>query len=71
MKRLTNHESYCDLNRCDPRECLRSRSGGCKGKQLWDRLRAYEDTGLTPEQIHALKAGSCLPDRDVSGLLED
>ena len=26
---------------------------GCSQKQVWERLKAYEDTGLTPEEIKA------------------
>lgn len=53
MKRLTYEGNYCeDIAHCDPRES--TCSGNCKKRQIWERLKAYEDTGLSPEEIMAL-----------------
>lgn len=55
MKRLTYDGNFCeDIALCNPREC--TCGGICRNKQLWERLKAYEDTGLTPEEIMALIA---------------
>lgn len=50
MKRLTYPGDYCkDIAYCD-NNC----STSCRNKQLWEKLKAYEDTGLTPEEVKAL-----------------
>ena len=50
MKRITYPGDYCeDIAYCD-NNC----GGSCIGKRLWEKLRAYEDTGLTPEEIRGL-----------------
>lgn len=52
MNRMTYEGSFCeDIALCDP---AGSTCGGkCKKKQIWERLKAYEDTGLSPEEIMA------------------
>ncbi len=53
MKRLTYEGNFCeDIAYCDPRNS--TCGGNCKRKQFWERLKAYEDTGLTPEEIKEL-----------------
>lgn len=56
MKRLTYEGNFCDIAICDPGEsgCPK---GGCSSKKVWERLTAYEDTGLTPEEVEDLKNG--------------
>lgn len=56
MKRLTYDGLFCDIAMCDPGEsgCPK---GGCSSKKVWERLKAYEDTGLTPEEVEVLKNG--------------
>lgn len=52
MKRLTYPGDYCkDIAYCD-NGCT-----DCRNKQLWEKLRAYENTGLSPEEIRRLKHG--------------
>lgn len=57
MKRLTNEGNFCDMALCDSLE-----SGcppeGCSPKRVWERLKAYEDTGLTPEEVRRLCNGN-------------
>lgn len=54
MKRLTYPGDYCqDIAQCD-NNCSES----CQGKRLWEKLLAYENTGLTPEEVEDLKNGS-------------
>lgn len=53
MNRLTYPGDYCrDIAFCD------NGCSGCRSKQLWERLKAYEDTGLTPEEIRRLQIGN-------------
>lgn len=49
MERLTFEGSYCDIAQCTAIPCRYSNN--CTQKQVWERLKAYEDTGLTPECI--------------------
>lgn len=55
-QRLENGEYW--LNECtDPRHSCVEDCGDCEhAKKVFSRLAAYEDTGLTPEQIMELKA---------------
>lgn len=54
MKRLTYPGDYCeDIAHCD-NNC----GGSCQGKRIWEKLRAYEDTGLSPEEVEGLKNGN-------------
>ena len=57
MKRLTYDGNFCDIAMCDPGEsgCPK---GGCNSKKVWERLKAYEDTGLSPEEVEDLKHGN-------------
>ena len=53
MKRLTFEGNYCDISQCRELPC--KYDGNCSQKQVWERLREYEDTGLYPESVEALK----------------
>ena len=48
MDRLTFEGNFCDIAQCYHLPC--PHGGSCTQKQVWERLKAYEDTGLTPEQ---------------------
>ena len=48
MERLTFEGNFCDIAQCYHLPC--PHGGSCAQKQVWERLKAYEDTGLTPEQ---------------------
>ncbi len=54
MERLTFEGNFCDIAQCDVISggsyC---ESGSCTQRKVWERLKAYEDTGLTPEDITA------------------
>ena len=41
--------NFCDIAQCRELPC--PYDGSCSQKQVWERLKAYEDTGLTPEGI--------------------
>lgn len=51
MERLTFEGNFCDIAQCRELPC--KYDGNCSQKQVWERLKAYEDTGLTPEEIKA------------------
>ena len=53
MKRLTFEGNYCDISQCRELPC--KYDGNCSQKQVWERLREYEDTGLYPESVEELK----------------
>lgn len=52
MERLTFEGSFCEIARCGYPTC--PYKDGCSQKQVWERLKAYEDTGLTPQEVTAL-----------------
>ena len=51
MERLTFEGNFCEIARCKEVKCPYDTN--CIQKQVWERLKAYEDTGLTPEEIKA------------------
>ena len=46
MERLTFEGNFCDIARCKDVKCPHNTA--CSQKQVWERLKAYEDTGLSP-----------------------
>ena len=48
MERLTFEGNFCEIARCKEVKCPYDTN--CIQKQVWERLKAYEDTGLTPER---------------------
>lgn len=52
MERLTFEGNFCDIAQCDVIPGGSScESGSCTQRKVWERLKAYEDTGLTPEEV--------------------
>lgn len=52
MKRLTFEGNFCDIAQCaDIPGGSFCEDGACSQRKVWERLRAYEDTGLMPEEI--------------------
>ena len=47
MERLTFEGDFCDLAQCRDSACRQS--GTCTMKEVWERLKAYEDAGLSPQ----------------------
>ena len=47
MERLTFDDNFCDIAQCGLFPC--KFENGCSQKQMWERLKAYEDAGITPE----------------------
>lgn len=56
MERITFEGNFCDITQCESTPggsyCEK---GSCTQRVVWERLKAYEDTGLTPEGVEALK----------------
>lgn len=49
MERLTYDGNFCDIAMCREMPC--PHDNNCTQKQVWERLKQYEDTGLSPEWI--------------------
>ncbi len=47
MERLTFEGNFCDIAQCRELPC--KYDGNCSQKQAWERLKAYEDAGLSPQ----------------------
>lgn len=47
MERLTFEGNFCDIAQCSELPC--KHGGNCTQRQVWDRLKAYETTGLSPQ----------------------
>ena len=52
MERLTFEGNFCDIAQCDATLggsfC---EDGTCSARKVWERLKAYEDTGMTPKEV--------------------
>ena len=46
MERLTFEGNFCDIAQCRELPC--PYNGACSARKVWERLKAYEDTGLEP-----------------------
>ena len=49
MERLTFEGNFCDIAQCRELPC--PYDGACSQRKVWERLKAYEDTGLEPEEV--------------------
>ena len=49
MERLTFEGNFCDIAQCRELPC--PYNGACSQRKVWERLKAYEDTGLEPEEV--------------------
>lgn len=47
MERLTFDGNFCDIAQCRDSAC--KQDGTCTQKEVWERLKAYEDAGLSPQ----------------------
>lgn len=50
MNRLTFDGNFCDIAQCRELPC--PHGGSCTQRKVWERLKAYEDTGL-PQEVCA------------------
>ena len=53
MERLKFEGNFCEIARCKEVKCPYDTD--CSQKQVWERLKAYEDTGLSPEKVSWMK----------------
>ena len=58
MERLTFDGNFCDISQCRELPC--PHGGSCTQREVWEKLRAYEDTGLTPEEVNDAVVGAKL-----------
>ena len=58
MDRLTFDGNFCDISQWREMPC--PHGGSCTQRKVWERLKAYEDTGLTPEEVNDVMAKSKL-----------
>lgn len=54
MERLTFEGNFCEIARCKEVKCPYDTA--CRQKQVWERLKAYEDSKLSPEDAANLHA---------------
>ena len=54
MERLTFEGNFCDIARCKDVTCPPNTA--CSQKQVWEQLKQYEDSGLSPEDAANLHA---------------
>lgn len=47
MERLTFDGNFCDIAQCRELPCPHGHS--CTQRKVWEKLKAYEDLGLEPE----------------------
>ena len=65
MDRLTFDGNFCDISQCRELPC--PHGDNCTQRKVWERLKAYEDTGLSPQACaEAREAGNVLSSCDVS-----
>lgn len=57
MDRLTFEGNFCEIARCKEVKCPYDTD--CSQKQVWERLKQYEDTGLTPAEVHSISGEWC------------
>lgn len=49
MERMTFDGNFCDIAMCRENPC--PYDGACTQRQVWERLKEYEETGLEPEEM--------------------
>ena len=57
MERLTFEGNFCDIAQCRDSACMQY--GTCTQKAVWKRLKAYEETGLTPAEVQSMSGEWC------------
>ena len=57
MERMTFEGNFCEIARCKEVKCPYDTA--CSQKQVWERLKQYEDTGLEPEAVETVKLALC------------
>ena len=71
MERLTFEGNFCDIAQCRELPC--PYDGSCTQKEVWERLKAYEDAGLSPQacsMCREIEEGLSSTDYSISRMLE-
>ena len=71
MERLTFEGNFCDIAQCRELPC--THGGNCTQKQVWERLKEYEDAGLAPKacaKCREIEEGLSSTDYSISRMVE-
>ena len=72
MDRLTFEGNFCDIAQC---EFLPGGSfcegGSCSQREVWERLKAYEDTHMTPSDVMSMRMDMAILTALFSGIEVD
>ena len=74
MDRLTFEGNFCDISRCQSTPggsfC---EDGACSQRKVWERLKEYEDAGLSPQacvEAREIEAGLSTEDYSIHRMVE-
>lgn len=74
MDRLTFEGNFCDISRCQSTPggsfC---EDGACSQRKVWERLKEYEDAGLSPKacvEAREIEAGLSAEDYSIHRMVE-
>lgn len=71
MERLTFDGNFCDISQCRELPCPYSTA--CMQRQVWERLKQYEDSGLSPiacEEAKKIEDGLSEHDYSIARMVE-
>ena len=71
MERLTFDGNFCDISQCRELSCPYSTA--CMQRQVWERLKQYEDSGLSPiacEEAKKIEDGLSEYDYSIARMVE-
>lgn len=74
MDRLTFEGNFCDISRCQntPGGSF-CEDGACSQRKVWERLKEYEDAGLSPQacvEAREIEAGLSAEDYSIHRMVE-
>lgn len=74
MDRLTFEGNFCDISRCQNTPGGSFCEGGaCSQRKVWERLKEYEDAGLSPQacvEAREIEAGLSTEDYSIHRMVE-
>lgn len=71
MERLTFDGNFCEIAQCRELSCPYSTA--CMQRQVWERLKQYEDSGLSPiacEEARKIEDGLSEHDYSIARMVE-
>lgn len=71
MERLTFDGNFCDIAQCRELPC--PYNNACTQRQVWERLKQYEDSGLSPiacEEARKIEDGLSKHDYSIARMVE-